>query len=149
MVKRKQIGDVKRGIIKPRDFVSYLSDVHLISYILIYLFLSEIRAYSFTCKGNRDLTLNLGLIKYKLKDGCSKYFYENGIGLINEIGEKIRFQVVKGARIVSLNLSSTLYEALDENIVGPYLEKLILKWCRQLKYVSNLGYVKELIVILS
>ena len=144
------IGDVKRDVYKPRDLVSYLSDVHLISCILIYLSLCEIQAYSYTCKGNRELTLHLGLIKYILTKECSKLlyhsklFYESGFGVINEIGEKIRLQVVKGARIISLDLSHTLYEALDENILGPYLEILLLPRCKQLKYVSNLGYVKEL-----
>ena len=147
MDKRKRTVNNKRGLNEPKDLNSYLSDVHLISCILIYLSLSEIRTYSFTCKGNRGLTLHLGLIKYKLKEEYSRYFYKNGIGLINEIGEKIRLQVAKGARIISLNLSNTLYESLDENILGPYLEILILEYCRQLKYVSNLGYVKVLCLL--
>ena len=84
---------------KSRDVNSYLSDVHLISCILIYLYQSEIRAYSYTCKGNRESTLNLGLIKYKLTWWYSKCFYKNGQGEINEIAKKIRLQVVKGQEL--------------------------------------------------
>ena len=84
----------------PRDLHSYISDVHLFSCILIYLSLYEIRTFSYTSKGNRELTLHLGLIKYNLKEEYSKDFYENGFGFINEIGEKIRLEVDKGARII-------------------------------------------------
>ena len=143
-MKRKGNIEFKREESKSRDLISHLSDIHLISYVLIYLSLSEIRSYSYTCKGNRKLTLHLGLNKYKLHKTYSKCFYKNGVGEMNEIGEKIRLQVVKGARIISLDLSNILYETLDENILGIYLEILLLGQCKELKYVSNLGYVKEL-----
>ena len=72
-MQRKGNTEFKSDVNKPRDLNYYINDVHLISCILIYLSLREIRAYSYTCKENRELTLHLGLIQYKLS-AYSRFF---------------------------------------------------------------------------
>ena len=57
----------------------------------------------------RELTLKrLGLI---IKYMSSEAFYKNGLGLviINELGRRIAYQVLKGVKITSLNLWQTDY----------------------------------------
>ena len=87
---KKRSKDGKCDINTSIDLVDYLGgDLGLIYVIMMYLSLSGIRAYSYSSKGNRELTLRLGLIKYKLKREYSRYFYKNGLGETNKIGEKI------------------------------------------------------------
>ena len=98
--------------------IYYINDVHLIAKILQYLPQKEIKKYSYSSKENRELCLKLGLIQYKLRgtfrtsrtdpyDGVNIYgveYYKSALGLISELGEEIRNQVLKGARIISLQL---------------------------------------------
>ena len=142
--KKKGIAEAKSNTYNPRDLFFYINDVHLISIILSYLKQSEIKGFSYTSKSNRELTLKLKLIKYMLKRFPSEAFYKNGLGLVDELGGRIAYQVLKGVKITSLNLNDTDYEVIDENILGPHLEKLSLIYCMQLIDISNLGYVREL-----
>ena len=126
------------------DFVFYINDVYLIAIILNFLTQSEIRRYSYSSTANRDLILQLGLIKYMLNSLSSIDYYRNGLGEINKLGQIIAYQVLMGAKIVSLDLSGEDYEVLDVIILGHHLEKLNLFKSGKLKDVSNLGYVREL-----
>ena len=138
------ISESKNDISNLRDLIFYINDVLLIAIILKFLSQSEIRCYSHSSKSNREITLKLGLIKYMLSRESSRAFYQNGLGMVDALGRRISNQVSKGVKITSLNLWKTDYEVLDENILGPYLEKLTLWYCFNLRDVSNLGYVREL-----
>ena len=76
--------------------------------------------------------MNFGLVKYYLKGHASREYCKSGfrisrsIKVAYELCEKIRYQISLGARIISLNLSYTEYATLDEKILGPHLEILIL-----------------------
>ena len=121
MVKRKKVSESKREISNLRDLVCYINDVLLIAIILKFLTQREIKCYSHSSKSNRELTLRLGLIKYMLKSDASIAFYKNGLGLVDEFGRRIAYQVLKGVKITSLDLEGTDYEVLDKNILGPHL----------------------------
>ena len=84
-----------------------------------------------------------------LKNNCKSGLRRSRrINVDYELGERIRYQISLEARIISLNLSGTEYETLDEYILGLHLENiLILYGCKNIKDVSNLGYVKELYLI--
>ena len=125
------------------DLVLYINDELLISFVLSFLSQSEIQAYSYSCKSNRNLTLRCGLIHYNLNRSASINYYHSGLGEINtELSEKIRNQMFLGARITGLDLSGILYRILDENILGSNLEKLDVT--SYVGDISNLGYVREL-----
>ena len=143
-LKMEGISESKNDISNLRDLIFYINDVLLIAIILKFLSQSEIRCYSHSSKSNREITLKLGLIKYMLSRESSRAFYQNGLGMVDALGRRISNQVSKGVKITSLNLWKTDYEVLDENILGPYLEKLTLWYCFNLRDVSNLGYVREL-----
>ena len=79
---------------KTSECISYISDVHIIFFILSFLTQSEIRGYSYTSKSNnRTMVLNFRLIKYNLNLYASREYYKSGIGEVSELGEKIRCQI--------------------------------------------------------